>query len=206
MKNVHYIGLGTLGVPFIYYPKKDKLYVVLAKENQNGYKTLPYLYVILISGILTSAIVFMSNRTAYIRMIFSLNVLQCVLISIMTIVLCRKTMINGIIKKISYEKLMEVPFEEATTGHYNSIRSHTVMSGGLVCGLYAFCIISWINRFDYYNIANEDDIILLFLIFLLFIGAGFLYSLIDPMGRIKLMCRIHKEKRRLKKEKRALRK
>ena len=208
MRNVHYIGMGTLGCSYIYYSKIDKLYCILEKGalNTQEYKSISYNAKQAIGGIFMLLILVLFYHTPYLKVIFSLNIWQCIMISVISGVLYRNTIVTSKLEKFSKMKLTEVPFEDAINGHYNAVKEHTAMTWGTVILLYATIVICWINKFEIFISLGEVAIPFQFLIFILFIVSGILVAISGPIGRIKLMCRIHKEKRRLKKEKRALRK
>ena len=203
MRGVHYIGMGAWGCSYIYYSKSDKLYCILEKGvlEEPKYKSIPYRYAKLLGGLFILLILFLFYHTPYIKWIFSLNIWQCILISIISVFLYRNTIITSKLEKFSKMKLIEIPFEEATTGHYNAVKEHTIKACSIVILLYATIIICWINKLEIFNSLDEVAIPFQLLIFTLFIITGIFEAILGPIGRIKLICRIRKEKRKLKKKK-----
>ena len=203
MRSVHYIGLGAVAASYVYYPKIDKLYCVVEKGvlNPQEYKSISYNAKQAIGGIFMLLILVLFYHTPYVKVIFSLNVFQCVLISIISGVLYRNIVIAAKLENFSKMKLEEIPIEEAIKGHYYTLKNHTNATLNIDITLYLIVVICWIYRFNIFNTTDELDVILLFSLFMLFVIAGIFFAIIDPIGRIKLLSRIRKEKRRLKKEK-----
>ena len=214
MRSIHYIGTGMYGVSFVYYYKIDKLYGV--SESVQGYNLdvgffeprFPVgqrliAYLILMPIMILSFI--MPHK--YLQMIASLNVLQCMVVSIIVAILYRSTEMEKTIEKLSNgNRLVEIPFEETIRGHYDTLISHTSVAGLFVVGFYAVSIVTWINRFELDKELSNGDMSTIIWFLLLFVLSGLFCSVIDPIGRIKLICRIRKEKRKIRREKRRLEK
>ena len=212
MMSIHYIGLGLYGVSFIYYSKIDVLYGVLESVPDVNYEpgffdgpikrhTLVTSRLIADLMILLLFAVSFVIPQKYLEIIASLKVFQCIMISIITIILCRCTMVAETIEKLSKgSNLKEIPFEESIRGHYKALISHTLGMVSFVIGLYAVSIVSWINRFKLDQELSNGEMRMIIWFIWLFVMSGFFCSLADPIGRFKLIRRIRREKRKLKKE------
>ena len=204
MQGVHYIPTGINNITYIYYPKTDKLYGTLEKPIK--YKPPSYLMAKAIGGSFILLILLLSNYTSCLDLIFSLNVFQCMLISMIAAIIYRNTEMKEKIKSVLNTNILEISFEETTTGHYYTLKNTTAIYGCIYAFLYITSIVCWIDKLESFDFNSEEKAIFLFIVFLSFFLESILLADFDLVGRIKLMHRIRKEKRRLKKEKRTFRK
>lgn len=201
MKNGYYITMGAVGASYIYYPKTDKLYGVVEKgalENQSEYKRMSYTSAKGLYGVFSLLILFLFYYTPYVRLLFSLELWHCIVATIISCFVYRTTVIQKKIENFSKIKLVEIPFKETTAGHYNAIKSHTKIIFSINIIGYMIIIYCWIFKFEIINEIESVAIPLIFLIFALFVIAGIFFAVSEPIGRLKLICRIHREKRKQK--------